>query len=265
MQLNLTDRMQAIADLIENDETVADIGTDHGYIPIWLLLNKKCAGVILADVNEGPLERAAANAKRYLGHDTKLDMRLGSGIEVLDEGEVDTVIIAGMGGILMRDILAFDIKKTLSLKKLILQPRNNSAELRGWMAALLPEFTIINELVVKEGKKFSEILCAVRNEYLNEYDTMRASSARQKQAELAIPDELAMEIPCMYLVEPNETTGEYLSKRLSTESDILNAIMQKGRNDAAAAQLSLVKERIKHIKKMTEAYNEYRKNTGSGQ
>lgn len=69
----------------------------------------------------------------------------------------------------------------------------------------------------------------------------------------------------MYLVEPNETTGEYLSKRLSTESDILNAIMQKGRNDAAAAQLSLVKERIKHIKKMTEAYNEYRKNTGSGQ
>lgn len=263
MQLNLTDRMQVIADLVESDEKVADIGTDHGYIPIWLILNKKCAGAILADVNEGPLERAAANAERYLGEGVKLDLRLGSGIEVLNEGEADTVIIAGMGGILIRDILAFDMKKTKSLKKLILQPRNNSAELRGWIAALLKEFSIVKERVVKEGKKFSEILCVVRNEYINASDTAGAGAARKKQLELGIPDELAVEIPCMYLTEPDETVGEYLEKRLSTENDILNAITEKGRNEAAAEQLAVVKERIKHIKKMTEAYNEYRKNTGS--
>ena len=138
-KLKLTDRMQVIADLVNDGEIVADIGTDHGYIPLWLLINGRCSDVILADINQGPLDRAAANAAVYLEHENaaKLDMRLGSGIEVLENGEADTVIIAGMGGILIRDILSHDIAKTRSLKKLILQPRNNSDELRRWICSVL--------------------------------------------------------------------------------------------------------------------------------
>ncbi len=258
-KLKLTDRMQVIADLVGNGEVVADIGTDHGYIPLWLLINGRCSDVILADVNQGPLDRAAANAAVYLGAEDpdteKLDMRLGSGIEVLEAGEADTVIIAGMGGLLIRDILSHDIEKTRSLKKLILQPRNNSRELRGWMQSDLREFTIIKERVVKEGKKYSEILCAVRNEYVTDEDASRISRAADIKASLGISDDISLEIPCMYLVDvdndADDTVSEYLEKRVQVEERIIDSIKQSGRNESSERQLELTEKRLAEIKKMT--------------
>ena len=258
-RLKLTDRMQVIADLVGDGEVVADIGTDHGYIPLWLLINGRCSDVILADVNQGPLDRAAANAAVYLGaedSDTeKLDMRLGSGIEVLETGEADTVIIAGMGGLLIRDILSHDIGKTRSLKKLILQPRNNSRELRGWMQSELREFTIIKERVVKEGKKYSEILCAVRNKYVTYEDASRISRAADIKASLAISDDISLEIPCIYLADADEAVNEYLEKRVQIEKRIIDSIKQSGRNESSERQLALTEKRLEEIKKMTDFCN----------
>jgi tRNA (adenine22-N1)-methyltransferase len=241
MELKLTDRMQVIADFIGKDEIAADIGTDHGYIPIWLLMNNICRHVILADVNKGPLKRAEKNFKAYLGSDVKPDIRLGSGIQVLGYGEADTVIIAGMGGILIRDILADDMKKTASLKKLVLQPRNNSDVLRRWIYDKLDGFTIISERVVKEGRKFSEILCVVRDGKSN----------------ADIPEDLCMEIPYMYLAEPDETVGEYLRHRLRVEETIMHSIMQSGTSEAAEQQLLSTQKRIDYINRMIEVYNSY--------
>lgn len=282
-KLRLTDRMQVIADLVGEGEVVADIGTDHGYIPLWLLINGRCSDVILADVNQGPLDRAAANAAVYLGADfaggadgiydtdaadgsvvtednahaaAKLDMRLGSGIEVLEKGEADTVIIAGMGGLLIRDILSHDIEKTRSLKKLILQPRNNSRELRGWMRSELREFTIIKERVVKEGKKYSEILCAVRNEYVTDEDASRISRAADIKASLDISDDISLEIPCMYLADADndadDTVREYIEKRVQVEERIIDSIKQSGRNESSERQLALTEKRLEEIKKMAD-------------
>lgn len=259
MELKLTDRMQVIADLVGNGEVVADIGTDHGYIPLWLLMNDRCSGVILADVNQGPLDRAAANAAVYLGADegAKLDMRLGSGIEVLEKAEADTVIIAGMGGILIRDILSHDIEKTRALKKLILQPRNNSAELRGWIMSALDGFTIVKEHVVKEGKKYSEILCAVRNEYMTENDAGRVARAYDIKHSLGVSDDISLEIPCMYLADGNATVCDYLEKRVQTEKRIIDSIKTSGRNEASERQLALTEKRLGDITKMLEACSRY--------
>ena len=246
-KLKLTDRMQVIADLVNDGEIVADIGTDHGYIPLWLLINGRCSDVILADVNQGPLDRAAA----------KLDMRLGSGIEVLENGEADTVIIAGMGGILIRDILSHDIAKTRSLKKLILQPRNNSDELRRWICSVLRDFTIVNERVVKEGKKYSEILCAVRNERVTEADAGRVEKATALKDLLGISEDISMEIPCMYLANADDTVRDYLEKRVQVEERIINSIKESGRNEASERQLALTEKRLKDIKKMAETCSRY--------
>ena len=100
--VKLTDRLLKIASLVDNGKRIADIGTDHGYIPVYLLNQNKIQYAILGDVNKGPLENARKEVTRNKLQD-KVDLRLGSGIEVLKENEVDEIIIAGMGGMLINN------------------------------------------------------------------------------------------------------------------------------------------------------------------
>ena len=87
--------MQTIADMVLREESAADIGTDHGYIPAYLVSEGICPQVILTDINEAPLKRA----ERYFEESgLKGDFRLGPGLEVIKDSEISTVIIAGMGG-----------------------------------------------------------------------------------------------------------------------------------------------------------------------
>ena len=95
---------------------MADIGTDHGFLPVALWEQGICPNVILADVNQGPLDRAKSNAA--LSHPgVEFDCRLGDGLKVIQPGEVDVIAIAGMGGTLMTEILGEDLEKTWSYKK----------------------------------------------------------------------------------------------------------------------------------------------------
>lgn len=127
--MKLSPRLKKIAEQINAGETMADIGTDHGFLPIYLWENKICPKVIMADISSGSLLKARENCEMY-DPDARFDLRLGSGIEVLEEAEVDAVVMAGMGGILMTEILEKDIKKSLSFRKLILQPRKDVGKLR---------------------------------------------------------------------------------------------------------------------------------------
>ena len=130
--IKLTSRLKTIADEIEKGETMADIGTDHGFLPVYLWEAGICPKVIMADISRGSLSKAEQNC-RSLYPDVDFDLRLGSGIEVLSQGEVDAVAIAGMGGILMTEILGEDIHKAHSFKKMVLQPRNRIGHLRWWL------------------------------------------------------------------------------------------------------------------------------------
>ena len=107
----LSDRLQLIADQITKGETMADIGTDHGFLPINLWETGICSKVIMTDISEPSLRKAKGYAGAYqFGSD--MDFRVGNGLQVLDKGEVDTVVIAGMGGILMTEILGEDLDKS---------------------------------------------------------------------------------------------------------------------------------------------------------
>lgn len=156
--VKLSPRLQLMVDGITKGETVADIGTDHGLLPIFLLENGISPQVILVDINEGPLEKARENMRRHIPEETP-DLRLGSGIEPLACGEADTVIIAGMGGFLMIDILEADKEKTKSFRKYILQPRNAPEKLRGWL--LRNGFSIADESLVRERQFLCEVITAV--------------------------------------------------------------------------------------------------------
>ena len=123
--------MQTIADMVTEGGSAADIGTDHGYIPAYLVETGICPKVILTDIAEDPLERA----KRYFGKKgLEGDFRLGAGLEVIEPSEVSTVIIAGMGGETIIDILGKDLEKSHSFKRLVLQPRTFAGKLRVWLS-----------------------------------------------------------------------------------------------------------------------------------
>lgn len=151
----LTERLQTIADNIEIGERVADIGTDHGYLPLYLFEKNISTKVIMADVSNGSLLKAKENCAR-LFPDKEFDLRLGDGLDVLDNGEVDTVVMAGIGGLLTIDILDWDISKSLSYKKYILQPRNNGGELRRYLYE--HGFKVSKLIIVPENKRLCEIM-----------------------------------------------------------------------------------------------------------
>jgi tRNA (adenine22-N1)-methyltransferase len=128
-----SDRILKIASYVGRGETVADIGPDHGYLAEWLIRNGISPRVIMSDVAEGPLLIARRNAERYLRDASQADFRLGDGLAPLERGEVDTVVIAGMGGESIIEMLGADPDKTRSFGKYILQPRTKVGLLREWL------------------------------------------------------------------------------------------------------------------------------------
>lgn len=214
--IKLTPRLKTIADEIEKGETMADIGTDHGFLPLYLWEMGVCPHVIMADISKGSLSKAEENC-RSLHPDTAFDLRLGSGIEVLDTGEVEAVVIAGMGGILMTGILGADIEKSWSFKKLVLQPRNRIGQLRWWLYN--NGFCISNEKLVREGKYICEVLTVVPREIAVTGDLG--------------PDDIEYEFPHKLIDFKNELTEEYLNKKLNLEKMILKS-MSQGRQEEPA-------------------------------
>lgn len=163
--MKLTKRLEKIASLVSDNVRVADIGTDHGYIPVFLLKENKIKSSILADINKGPLNNAREEIKK-MGLEDSTDLRLGSGVSILKADEVDEIIIAGMGGVLISEIIndGFDICK--SCDKLILQPMQAAEDLRKYL--LNNKFEILDEHMVNEDFRIYEIIEAKYNPELKD-------------------------------------------------------------------------------------------------
>lgn len=145
----LTPRLEMILKHVKG-KSCADIGTDHAYIPIELAA--RGMSVIATDINPGPLKIAAENAKKY---SKEIDLRLGAGISPIEKGEVDTIVIAGMGGEMIEKIISADFEKARA-SLLILQPMNSQAELRKFLAE--NGFCVIKEDIEVEGFKVYNLM-----------------------------------------------------------------------------------------------------------
>lgn len=161
----ITPRLECIINHT-NGKKIADIGTDHAYIPIYMIQNNLAESFIAGDVRKGPVDIAKSNVKKHNLTD-KIDVRLGSGLSVLKKGEVDTIIIAGMGGQLISEIIDADISIARECS-LILQPMNGQYELRHYLHK--NGFTITNEDIAIEGFKVYNIINA-KNGKQDEFQT----------------------------------------------------------------------------------------------
>ena len=131
--MELSKRLTKVASLVTEGASVADIGTDHGYIPIYLIENNIAARAIALDINKGPLERARMH---IVGHGLKgqIETRLSDGLKEVEPGEVDTMIAAGMGGGLVIKILREGKPVVDTLKSCILQPQSEIHRVRRYVA-----------------------------------------------------------------------------------------------------------------------------------
>jgi len=155
MILNLTPRLKIIADSIQGFETLADIGSDHAYLPIYLIKSGRVKSIIATDVNSGPAEISRKRIKNH-GLEPKISVREGNGLRAINPGEAEVIVIAGMGGILIGDILDKGIDAAKSAKLLILQPMRDSEKVRKWL--LEHGFHIIDEELVKDQDKIYEVI-----------------------------------------------------------------------------------------------------------
>lgn len=163
----LSKRLETVASFVPTGAVVADIGSDHAYLPCYLvhqnIVNKAVAG----EVVKGPYESALRQVKLE-GLEDKVIVRLADGLQAIeDNDQVDTITIAGMGGPLIVSILEKNPEALTSVTRLILQPNIHAKVIREW--ALRNEWAILDEVILEEDEKIYEVLVLQRGKMkLNE-------------------------------------------------------------------------------------------------
>ncbi len=156
MKNNISNRIETLISLVEQGSITADIGTDHAYLPICLIKRGICRHVYASDINRGPVLRAEKNIGRE-GLSDRISVYRANGLEGIERFFPDYVIIAGMGGELIRDIISVSEYTKRSCVKLILQPMTQQPLLRAWLYD--NGFTVYDERLCNDGGKIYQIIC----------------------------------------------------------------------------------------------------------
>lgn len=228
--MELSKRLKRIAEHVDKCESVADIGTDHGYIPIYLVKEGICEKAIASDINKGPIEKAKVNVA-FEGVSDKIKCLLGPGLNPLKVGEVNGVILAGMGGNLTRDILLADMEKVKKYDFIILQPAQNPEVLREFLYK--NDYEIIDEDLIKDEGRFYELFKVKYNE---------------NSEKLVFEDELEYEVSPLLREKNHPLFKEFIEEKINRCETILSFIKED--TEAAKKRKSDLEEKINKLRGM---------------
>lgn len=199
-------RLALIASKVPKCNCVCDVGTDHAYIPIYLIKNDICCRAIASDLTAGPIETAKRNIDLF-GLNSNIETRIGYGLSTLRKNEADVIVIAGMGGMLIAEILEKDIDKARTASTLVIQPMSAVEITRKWLYD--NGFDIFDEELVKEGRKIYNVIVA-------------KWTGRKRKI-----DEVYYYIGEMLEKKRDPLLKEYITRRLNTLRNILEEIERK--------------------------------------
>ena len=217
--VKLSKRMKAVAGMVTSGGVLADVGTDHGYIPIALVQRQKITGAIAMDINKGPLEKAKANIKAYRYQD-QIEVRLSDGAQKLNVGEVDALLLSGMGGALMIRILSNRMDVFHSLDEVILQPQAEIHLVRRFLHE--QQFVIVNEVFLKEDGKY---YVAMKARNLRKMEESERTTMKEKYG-------LSYDKECYYyygkdlLNEKHEVLEQFLHREVNMREEIKEKLSQ---------------------------------------
>lgn len=155
-------RLNSLAAMVDNGDRIADIGTDHAYLPIELIKSGKITYAIASDIAKGPLDNAKKDVQEA-SLENQIDIRLGAGLSTVSvQDQIDTVIIAGMGGKLITQILDDAWQNKLRFKSLVLEPNVGECGVRKWLTE--HSYKITAEQIIAESGHIYELIKAIKSQ-----------------------------------------------------------------------------------------------------
>lgn len=230
-QINLSKRLAAIAEYVSDGAAVADIGTDHGYIPVFLAQTRRARAIIASDINSLPLDNARQSAIRY-NVSEKIEFILSDGLKNIHPDSVDTIIMAGMGGETITSILSDAAWISEKKPNLIIQPQSKIPDLNTWLfrnSYYANESSIVRE----DGKLYLIMKCSF-------------SPIRR------LPADTELYIPASLISSGDPLLNEYIDYTLSKLVKI-----KDGLNNAASDNT----DEIARIEKTITEIEQIRRNT----
>lgn len=241
--MQISKRLEAVADMVTFGSRLVDVGTDHGYIPIFLTEAGRITHAIAGDVNRGPLQKAVEHIQQY-GLEDKIETRLSDGLMAVQPGEADSIIIAGMGGPLTVRILKEGLDVTECCQELILQPQSDIRQVRKYLED--QKWKIVREELIYEEGKFYPMMRAVKADTQNSLEEV-LSDVKMSEAELRYGPVL--------IQKKHPVLQEYLMREKALNEKILTALEgQEG--EGSAKRREEVKEELAIIDEILSSYRE---------
>lgn len=210
----LSRRLEQVLHMIPQCQTVADVGTDHGYLAVACIEEQVATRVIAIDVNEGPLESAKGLVKERKLEDY-IECRLGDGLAVTEAGEVNCAVICGMGGELMEHIITVGPEL---LNTYVLQPQSHRRELKQFLVD--QGYGIVEETCLVEGNQYYDMWLVQRG-VTSVYDTLPKES-------------MLWEYGALLHQKQSEVWRQYIQRRIKTLQTILQHMGDTARSSEAA-------------------------------
>ena len=229
--MQISKRLEAVAGMVTSGSFLADIGTDHGYIPIYLIEHKRIPKAIAMDVNRGPLEKAKEHIMQA-GLQDKIETRLSDGLEKLKPDEAESILIAGMGGPLTVRILSEGAGKLGVCRELILQPQSDLKAVRAYLER--EGWNIVREEMVQEEGKF--------------YPVMRAVPGEESKM-----TPVQLRFGPLLLANCHPVLKDYLLREQRINEKIL-ASLEGQKSEAAKARISEVEAELAMVREALEAF-----------
>ena len=256
--MELSKRLREIVALVPQGIIVADIGTDHALLPIYLIEKGMASKVIASDINRGPFD-AARQAVMTKGLQNEIDVRMGDGLDVLSPGEAQVVVIAGMGGNTIREVLATSFETVSLFERLILQPMNDAYDLRCWLVQ--NGWCFVDEKLVAEGERLYVIivaepcgtrkLCEIQDFASNATGCSLTASAGVDEASLysQLTSELLLEIgPC--LLKKNDPNLSLLLQKMLQDYMMILKGLAKSQKPESKAKAQSIENKLSAIREV---------------
>lgn len=228
--MHIDKRLETIAGLVPPHCVLADIGTDHAYLPVWLLQQGRIDRAIAGDIAAGPCQAARNTVAAYSLQD-KVEVRQGSGLEVLAPGEAGCIAIAGMGAGTIISILEADMATAQSAQLLVLQPMAGAASLRAWL--LGNGWQLVAEELVDDAPHFYEIIAAQRG-----------------QADMSAAAEL--EVGPVLLAQGHPLLAKQIERKLAEYTRLLSN-MERSEQARGSEKYKLAKEMVQKLEVLQNA------------